>query len=207
MTNDCHDKSVSSVTNADSQMAKHLPDDQNATWKRASATSWYDLAQNATPLPKRWSSLASQKHLTQPHQCSSSKYRHRHLSHPFKNTAIQNGCAASTSIAHGEHIPSIISMKNAISLDIKMNRKTYRCDQIGCNKIYTKSSHLKAHQRVHTGEKPYKCTWNDCEWRFARSDELTRHFRKHTGIKPFQCRLCTRRFSRSDHLLLHMRRH
>jgi krueppel-like factor len=91
--------------------------------------------------------------------------------------------------------------------DSLKKRKVHQCDFPNCDKVYTKSSHLKAHKRTHTGEKPYECSWEGCKWKFARSDELTRHYRKHTGQKPFKCELCARSFSRSDHLSLHMKRH
>ena len=102
---------------------------------------------------------------------------------------------------------SVISTSTPSHKETLKRRRVHKCDFPDCDKVYTKSSHLKAHKRTHTGEKPYECSWEGCSWKFARSDELTRHYRKHTGSKPFKCHLCERQFSRSDHLSLHMKRH
>ena len=102
--------------------------------------------------------------------------------------------------------PSLFLVTN-IPTNPKQREKLFACTEHGCDKSYYKMSHLKAHQRNHTGEKPFCCPVASCDKHFARSDELSRHKRHHTGERKFICSSCSRAFMRSDHLVKHMKRH
>nr|XP_015217796.1 PREDICTED: transcription factor Sp2 isoform X1 [Lepisosteus oculatus] len=88
-----------------------------------------------------------------------------------------------------------------------IGKKKHICHIPGCEKTFRKTSLLRAHVRLHTGERPFVCNWMFCGKRFTRSDELQRHARTHTGDKRFECAQCQKRFMRSDHLTKHYKTH
>ncbi|XP_065189979.1 zinc finger protein 583-like [Sycon ciliatum] len=74
-----------------------------------------------------------------------------------------------------------------------------------CQKEFKYVSHLRQHERVHTGDRPFKC--DVCGKSFSHSGNLYPHQRTHTGERPHKCKTCCTSFLRSTHLRIHERIH
>ncbi|XP_041649912.1 uncharacterized protein LOC121513945 isoform X2 [Cheilinus undulatus] len=82
-------------------------------------------------------------------------------------------------------------------------KKPFKCPL--CGDAFSKSSELTNHKKVHFGEGGYKC--NDCGKICKTMTLLKYHHRKHTGEKPYVCKKCGKRFNMSKALRNHTLTH
>ncbi|XP_054033073.1 zinc finger and SCAN domain-containing protein 25-like [Dryobates pubescens] len=81
--------------------------------------------------------------------------------------------------------------------------KPYCCGS--CGKSFGHLSTLTTHRRLHTGERPYRC--GSCGKTFTNPSDLTKHRRSHTGERPYPCARCGKSFSQQSNLSMHQRSH
>ncbi|XP_044001934.1 zinc finger protein 236-like isoform X2 [Aphidius gifuensis] len=74
-----------------------------------------------------------------------------------------------------------------------------------CPAAFRKISHLKAHQRIHSGERPYQC--NKCDRKFISNSVLKAHLNTHDETRPYPCPICNAKFSTHSSQKRHMVTH
>ena len=75
-----------------------------------------------------------------------------------KNSTCVTGVSKAATVSSNKRPRSSITSNSSVEdSSIEDNKKrTHRCSFPNCHKVYTKSSHLKAHQRTHTGKQILK---------------------------------------------------
>ncbi|KAF8856547.1 hypothetical protein BDZ45DRAFT_548485, partial [Acephala macrosclerotiorum] len=81
-----------------------------------------------------------------------------------------------------------------------------------CGERFTRSTTLREHTRIHSGDRPFECS--ECGKKFPRSKDRNRHQALHSGGKTYLCGTgewcqstwgCGREFAREDQLAAHLR--
>ncbi|XP_077577669.1 zinc finger protein 576, tandem duplicate 1 [Stigmatopora nigra] len=84
-----------------------------------------------------------------------------------------------------------------------IERKPYKCPL--CGQAFKKLSELTRHQKIHIGLNGYTCP--DCGKTCKTMTLLKYHTRVHTGERPYVCKECGNRFRMSQALKKHMQSH
>ncbi|KAG8136137.1 hypothetical protein E2320_009118 [Naja naja] len=118
---------------------------------------------------------------------------------PRQNCALKEHCLSNiTSDKNSYQLES-----SGEDLDHKYPKAKPVCNT--CGKIFSESSSLRRHMRIHKGVKPYVCQL--CGKAFTQCNQLKTHVRTHTGEKPYKCELCDKGFIQKCQLVFHSRMH
>ena len=110
----------------------------------------------------------------------------------FEMDALTPSKSSNTGVCAGQNSDSSKAMaQNQDSQKRSRYKTSQRCQF--CPKEFKKVSHLREHERVHTGVRPFKC--DACGKSFTHSSSLCAHKRTHTGDRPFKCDVCGISFS------------
>ncbi|XP_023124581.2 uncharacterized protein LOC111567590 [Amphiprion ocellaris] len=82
-------------------------------------------------------------------------------------------------------------------------KKPFKCPI--CSQAFNKSSELTVHKKIHFGRDGYACT--DCGKPCKTLTLLKYHRRTHTGERPYVCKECGKRFTMSKALQKHIASH
>ena len=92
------------------------------------------------------------------------------------------------------------SSKKALNIHLKIHIKSpYACKD--CDKFFPHPSHIRRHEKIHTGEKPFPCS--ECGQSFSQYTNLKKHQLVHSDKKPFTCSKCDKSFCEFKSLKQH----